>query len=169
MGASGAGGDADAGGGGNSGAGGSGDAGGTAGCTAAAFNGRGYLLCKTYLTQSSAAAVCGANAMRLVRVDDSLENQWIVNTMYGPTLPVDQGTNWIWLGGSDATAEDSWLWPDGTLFYQNGPVGGLFTNWNNAEPNNARGGEDCLAERVSYRWTDLDCAEQHYFCCEQFP
>jgi hypothetical protein len=107
--------------------------------------------------------------MRLAKVEDALENQWIVDTMLGPVLPPDQGTSWIWLGGSDAAMEGSWVWPDGTLFYQAAPVGGLFNSWGPAEPNNARGGEDCLAERVSYRWTDLDCAEVHYSCCEEYP
>jgi hypothetical protein len=131
----------------------------------ATFNGHRYLLCTNYLTQPDAAAQCAANGMHLARVDDAVENQWIVDTLEGPV--VDSGVHWIWLGGSDAVTEDSWLWPDGTLFYQNGPVGGLFTNWGNAEPNDARGGEDCLAERVTYVWTDLACTETHYSCCEE--
>jgi hypothetical protein len=139
------------------------------GCTAASFNGHRYLLCQTSLTQPDAAAQCAANGMRLAKVEDAAENQWIVQTLAGPVLPVDSGVNWIWLGGSDAVTEGSWLWPDGTLFYQGGPVGGLFTNWGQAEPNDARGGEDCLAVRISYRWTDLDCTELHHFCCEEYP
>jgi Lectin C-type domain len=142
---------------------------GAPGCSAATFNGHDYLLCKTSLNQPDAAAVCAANGMRLAKVEDATENQWIVDTLAGPVLPVDSGVNWIWLGGSDAVTEGSWLWPDGTLFYQNGPVGGLFTNWGPAEPNDARSGEDCLALRINYRWTDLACTEVHLFCCEAYP
>jgi hypothetical protein len=137
------------------------------GCKAASFNGHNYLLCSTLLAQPDAAAVCAANGMSLARVDDATENQWIVNTLYSPVLPPDQVANWIWLGGSDAVTEGSWLWPDGTLFYQNGPVGVLYTQWGQAEPNNARGGENCLAVRVNYNWTDITCSDAHYFCCEQ--
>lgn len=43
----------------------------------------------------------------------------------------------------------------------------LFTNWGQAEPNNARGSENCLALRVNYNWTDLQCTETHFFCCEE--
>jgi len=152
--------------GGGSGSGGSADAGVPSGCTAASFNGHNYLLCKTLLAQPSAAAVCAASGMRLARVEDATENQWLVNTLFSPVLPPDQVANWIWLGGSDAVTEGSWLWPDGTLFYQNGPVGGLYTNWGPAEPNNARGGENCLAVRINFNWTDIQCPDAHYFCCE---
>jgi hypothetical protein len=154
--------------GGGSGSGGSADAGVPPGCTAASFNGHNYLLCKNLLVQPDAAAACAANGMRLARVDDAAENQWLVNTLYSSVLPADQIANWIWLGGSDAVTEGSWLWPDGTLFYQNGPVGVLYTNWGQAEPNNARGGENCLAVRVNYNWTDIQCTELHFFCCEQW-
>jgi hypothetical protein len=123
-------------------------------------------LCKTLLDHPSAAAQCSASGMRLARVDDALENQWIVKTLHAPTLPADTGTNWIWLGGSDELTEGSWLWPDGTLFYQNGPVGSLYFNWGPAEPNNARGAENCLAVRVNFNWTDLQCTELHFYCCE---
>ena len=144
-----------------SGPGGSADAGVPTGCTAASFNGHNYLLCSTLLAQPDAAAACASNGMRLARVDDATENQWIVNTLFGPVLPGDTVFNWIWIGGSDAVTEGSWLWPDGTLFYQNGPVGGLYNHWGQAEPNNARGGENCLALRVNYNWTDLQCTETH--------
>jgi Lectin C-type domain len=154
-------------GGGGSGSGGSSDAGVPGGCTAASFNGHNYLLCSTLLAQPDAVAACASNGMLLARVDDATENQWIVNTLFGPVLPGDQVTNWIWIGGSDAVTEGSWLWPDGTLFYQNGPVGGLYNHWGQAEPNNARGGENCLALRVNYNWTDIQCPDAHFFCCEQ--
>ena len=154
--------------GGRSGSGGSADAGVPPGCAAASFNGHNYLLCKNLLVQPDAAAACAANGMRLARVDDATENQWLVNTLYSSVLPADQVANWIWLGGSDAVTEGSWLWPDGTLFYQNGPVGVLYTHWGPAEPNNARGGENCLAVRVNYNWTDIQCTELHFFCCEQW-
>jgi hypothetical protein len=154
------------------GTGGSVDAGaesGVVGCVPATFDLHRYQLCKVPLTHADAAAQCAVMGMRLAKVETAAQNQWIVDTLAGPVLPVDSGVNWIWIGGSDVATEGSWLWPDGTVFYQNGPVGGLFTNWGQAEPNNARGGEDCLAIRINYRWTDLDCTEVHHFCCEEYP
>jgi hypothetical protein len=147
------------------GTGGAADAG--PGCTRASFNGHSYLLCKAYLTWTAAETQCQASGMHLARINDAAENQWIVDTLEGTPLPVDSGPSWIWVGGTDAATEGSWLWPDGILFYQSGPIGGLYTNWLNSEPNNGRGGENCLADRVSYRWTDLACTELHYSCCEQ--
>jgi hypothetical protein len=123
-------------------------------------------MCKNLIDWPSAAAQCSANGMRLARVDDMLANDWIVNTLEGSPLPADTGSNWIWLGGTDAATEGTWLWPDGVVFYQNGS--GAFAPWGPAEPNNGRGGENCLAVRVNFRWTDLQCTELHYSCCEEY-
>jgi hypothetical protein len=160
TGASGAGGTA-----GGTGSGGSADAG-VAGCTSASFNGHAYLLCKTPRTNSDAAMECATQGMTLARIDDAAENQWIVNTLLGTPLPRNSNVYWIWVGGSDAATEGSWLWPDGTLFYKNGPVGGLYTNWSASEPNGSST-INCMVDRVDFFWADEACSLTHDYACEQ--
>jgi hypothetical protein len=125
------------------------------------------LLCRTSVTQSDAALQCAANGMTLARVDDANENQWIVNTLLGTPLPRNSNMYWIWLGGSDAASEGSWLWPDGTLFYNNNaPVGGLYNNWSASEPN-GNNTINCMVVRVDSFWADEACSVLRYYACEQ--
>jgi hypothetical protein len=76
-------------------------------------------MCKTTL---------GANA-DLASVQSASENT-LISTLVGSTSS--------YLGGTDASVEGTWLWPDGS------PV--TFTNWNAGEPNNGLGQyeEDCM-------------------------
>ena len=46
----------------------------------------------------------------------------------------------IWLGGTDADAEGTWVWKDGVTDAEVG-ANGEPTFWNNGEPNNAGGAE----------------------------
>jgi hypothetical protein len=104
--------------------------------------------------------------MMLARIDDALENQWIVDTLLGTPLPRNSNMYWIWVGGTDAATEGSWLWPDGTLFYKNGPAAGLFNNWSASEPN-GNNTINCMVERVDYLWADDTCSLMRYYACEQ--
>ena len=55
----------------------------------------------------------------------------------------------LWLGGLEPTVDGDWHWTDGAAFWSGGvngtAVGGLFTNWDSREPNNAVGPEACLS------------------------
>jgi hypothetical protein len=138
------------------------------GCTAATFNGHDYLLCTTVLSQPAAVAECAAHGMRLAKIETSAENQWIPAALLGPGV-FDTIDTWIWIGGSDIATEGSWVWPDGTLFYQSGaPVNAAFVSWSPSEPNNAGQNEDCAILHVTFKWTDNDCSLQHHFVCERY-
>lgn len=73
-----------------------------------------------------------------------------------------------WMGASDSASEGAWKWVTGpetnTQFWQGtgtgGTVGGNYANWNNGEPNDSGGNEDCgqfLAGGTG-KWNDLPCS-----------
>jgi cysteine-rich repeat protein len=68
----------------------------------------------------------------------------------------------VWLGGTDAANEGTWLWTNGE------PWG--FTHWDGGEPSNTggNGGEDCLIERPDTTWNDDPCSFSKDYLCE-FP
>lgn len=73
-----------------------------------------------------------------------------------------------WMGASDATSEGSWRWVTGpesgtTFCVGNNPCNsqsGRYTNWNNSEPNDSGGNEDCgqFLAGGSGKWNDLPCS-----------
>jgi hypothetical protein len=154
-----------------SGAGTGGSAGATAalptGCTAATLNTRHYVLCKTRALWSDAQSSCSSMGMTLARIDSAEENTWIVNTLIGPSgsnLPED----WVFVGGTDAAVEGSWIWPDGAVFTTGKqPTSGMYTNWRSGEPNNAGAGEDCLLVQSGGSWIAMTCEVPRNYACEQ--
>lgn len=74
-----------------------------------------------------------------------------------------------WIGASDEESEDDWKWvtgPEADTSFWSGlgadeggqPVGGLFSNWAEGEPNNA-GDEDCAQFYSNGTgWNDLPCS-----------
>jgi hypothetical protein len=139
-----------------------------AGCAAATFNGHDYLLCTTLLSQPAAAAECAAQGMLLAKIETSAENDWIPMALLGPGV-FDTIDTWIWIGASDIATEGSWLWPDGTLFYENGAaINGAFESWAPSEPNNAGQNEHCAIPHVTHKWTDYGCSAPHHFACERY-
>ncbi|XP_078393937.1 CD209 antigen-like protein C isoform X3 [Cetorhinus maximus] len=63
-----------------------------------------------------------------------------------------------WIGLTDRESEGNWKWVDGT------PVS--FTRWEQGEPNNAAGNENCAIIR-SADWNDVSCSDQFPFICEK--
>ena len=100
---------------------------------------------KGFNTSSSEASAKTYYGLKgyLATITSSGENTFIKNI-----IP-SSGIGSVWIGGSDATSEGSWLWTGGpeyqTKFY-NKPTSEsiLYTNWYSGEPNNDNGGEDYL-------------------------
>jgi len=74
----------------------------------------------------------------------------------------------IWLGGSDASQENTWVWSDGTLWD--------YIDWSARNPDNAGTGQDCLMGNFFHpsppTWTDLKwddnfCTTKVLFLCKQ--
>ncbi|XP_041036068.1 C-type lectin domain family 17, member A-like [Carcharodon carcharias] len=63
-----------------------------------------------------------------------------------------------WIGLTDRESEGNWKWVDGT------PVS--FTRWDQGEPNNWNGHENCAIIR-SGCWNDFRCTRYYRFICEK--
>jgi hypothetical protein len=168
------------GGGGTGGAGGTGGTGGSVGgggtggaisCATATFGTHQYAFCDALVDWATARTECEQRGMRLVRIDDSPENVWLQATVVFSASMFRRDA--LWLGGYEPTVDGDWHWTDGDAFWNGGAngmaVGGLYTNWDAGEPNNAVGQEACLAMPLNKTaWADWGCADRHYFACEQY-
>jgi hypothetical protein len=151
--------------------GGAAGAGGGAGisCYSATFGGHDYAFCDGKVDWATARAECEQRGMRLVRVDDIAEDNWLQATANFSASMFRRDA--LWLGGYEPTTDGDWHWTDGAAFWLGGAtgtaVGGLFTNWDANEPNNAVGPEACLAMPLNKTtWYDWQCSTPQYFACE---
>jgi hypothetical protein len=175
AGTGGAGGDGGAGG---SAAGVGGGAGGTDGgapisCVPQTYGGHNYLFCEPLVPWATARAECEQRGMRLARIDDSLENGWLMTTAVTVFSAPMNNREALWLGGFEPTSDGDWHWTDGAPFWTGGisgmAVGGLYTNWDNREPNNAVGPEACLSIPLNQTtWYDYACDNLQFFACEMY-
>lgn len=71
-------------------------------------------------------------------------------------------TESTWIGGSDAVIEGQWYWMTSQVTF-------AFTDWVEGEPNNDRGGEDCvhINPGSGYHWNDASCTIAYKFICEK--
>jgi hypothetical protein len=155
-----------------------GDTGGTGGgggqaitCNTLTYGTHSYAFCDALVDWTTARSECEGRGMRLVRIDDNAENLWLqANANFSATMARREA---LWLGGYEPTVDGDWHWTDGDAFWNGGvtgtAVGGLYTNWDSNEPNNAVGPEACLAISLNKTaWADWACADTHYFACELY-
>jgi VCBS repeat-containing protein len=102
---------------------------------------------------SMAAAVGGY----LATVTSSAENAFIFAN-------INPGGEWMWLGGSDAVVEGQWRWTVGPeagtqfwhdLYFNGGPVGGNYSNWQPGSEPNGGTGENHVHMWGDGYWNDL--------------
>lgn len=118
-------------------------------------------------TWQQAQATCQSKGAYLAVVSSSVETDIIVSRL---------STNSSWIGGSDASTEEKWLWTGGELngsqFWQGlsggSGVDGMYSNWAPYEPNSA-GDEDCVHAYTNGQWNDLACSTPNSFICEKSP
>jgi hypothetical protein len=140
-------------------------------CVNRSFGGHDYLFCDALVEWAIARAECELRGMRLARIDDAAENSWIFdNAVFSASMMRREA---LWLGGFEPTSDGDWHWTDGAAFWSgaaNGtPVGGLYTNWDGREPNNATGPEACLSMPLNgTNWFDYACDNRQYFACELY-
>jgi hypothetical protein len=140
-------------------------------CFTDSFGGHQYQFCDAMVDWASARAECEGRGMRLVRLDDAAENTWIQATAVFSASMFRRES--LWLGGYEPTTDGDWHWTDGAAFWLGGvngvAVGGLYTNWDTREPNNAVGPEACLAMPLNGTvWWDYQCTSPAYFACEMY-
>jgi hypothetical protein len=138
-------------------------------CVQASYGGHDYLLCPELRTWFDANAGCAAIGMRLVRVDDADENQWLFDNA---VVPMGRDSR-VWLGGWDVPVDGEWRWTDGDLFWLGDELGsaqnGLFAGWSSREPNDVDGDEDCATLDTSSSrpdWIDIRCDDIKAYVCE---
>jgi len=136
-------------------------------CKPETFRGRRYLFCDGDTNWTTARDTCAAQRMRLARVDDAAENNWMRST----ATRLNRDSDSFWIGANDRGSENRWVWIDGTQFWQgrgNGSaVGGRYNRWNGGEPNDSRG-EDCAEMLGNGTWNDSDCGDRREFTCERY-
>jgi hypothetical protein len=136
-------------------------------CNQATYGGHDYLLCKELRAWDDANDGCTVVGMRLVRVDDANENQWLFTNANIPNGSMVE----VWLGAADRAVEGEWRWSDGELFWVGDSGGtaqnGLFNAWYFREPNNVND-EDCAVLDTASKpeWYDYDCALPLSYVCE---
>jgi hypothetical protein len=156
---------------GGGGASGAGGGGGAISCASATFGGHDYLFCDGKVDWATARADCERRGMRLARIDDAAEDNWLQVTVSFSASMFRRES--LWLGGYEPTTDGDWHWTDGAAFWLGGAtgtaVGGLFTNWDSNEPNNAVGPEACLAMPLNKTtWWDYQCSALAYYACELY-
>ena len=120
----------------------------TTGCTLhEREGGRQYLVCPPSVTWPEARSRCQSYGGDLAVINDADENAFIEGITNNST----------WIGLTDVDVEGEFVWVDG--------VSREFTNWNNNEPNDANGAEDCAEILNSGAWNDNRCENTRPFIC----
>jgi hypothetical protein len=112
-----------------------------------------YVACNKPRAWQEAHDDCVSQGGDLASIHNEADNAFLYETAF----KVFQ-TEW-WIGINDIEQEGSFAWSDGT------PVD--FTAWNDGEPNNAGGAENCghFTSWAEARWNDIPCGNFYpYFC-----
>ncbi|KAI8500340.1 hypothetical protein Bbelb_219060 [Branchiostoma belcheri] len=117
------------------------------------WNGNGicYKMFHDPLTFNEAAATCRQHGGTLAMPRDAMANvvlSWHRDTDH-------------WIGLHDRRVEGSFEWIDGT------PLG-AYTLWKSGQPDDSRGGEDCVHIYYGY-WNDNPCSSRLSFICQVIP
>ncbi|HNS97364.1 MAG TPA: FG-GAP-like repeat-containing protein [Polyangiaceae bacterium] len=123
------------------------------GCVLKVFGESSYLLCDEPKTWQAARAFCRSRGADLVVIDSKEENE----------LLAASGIPTAWIGLSDQQTEGSFLWVNGKSL--------TTAYWNDDEPNDSGGAEDCVGMFTSGEtaglWNDFSCDAEHAFICEE--
>ena len=119
---------------------------------ATVINGRRMFLSTQRLSWTAARDACASNGSHLVVISDDEENTAINNAF----------SEDVWIGYSDAAAEGTFTWVNGSQAPFHKFPGGT-------PPANET--EDCvvLTNNAGGTWDDRPCAEEHLFACECDP
>ena len=133
-----------------------------ASCSCLVFGGHDYWFCTTFLTFAAAENKCKARGMHLPKVESQAEDDFLYNT------GLEKVMGEYYLGGTDATVQDTWTWLAGGTFWTgvaNGTASG-YVHWGSNEPN-ASG--DCLVVQSNDVWDDRICTDGRKYICEGIP
>ncbi|XP_061179292.1 galactose-specific lectin nattectin-like [Saccostrea echinata] len=115
-----------------------------------------YMLNTQKSTWEQANVKCHELSAKLVEISTKPENIFVSNTIKN-----EDANGRAWLGGTDKTEENTWVWNDSGL-----PLN--FTNWYKGEPNDHKGNEDCMEiQSQNGMWNDMPCSFSLMFVCER--
>ena len=140
-------------------------------CAGATYGGHAYAFCSTARTFADAATDCQSKSMRLARIDDAAENEFLADLAFAGLA--NAVAHWPWFGASDIATPVQWAFVDGTVFWSgrnNGSaVGGLYTNWASASPSDGSGTYCAtLSHGSSLNWVDRTCSGLQPYLCESY-
>ncbi|KAM3623642.1 uncharacterized protein V6R79_013699 [Siganus canaliculatus] len=111
-----------------------------------------YLISDTLKNWNDGRNMCKGHGADLVIISNIMEQAFITSLR-----------QWVWIGLTDEEEEGSWKWVNGEAV--------TTTYWNEGEPNNGAGGEDCVVIRNIFpkinNWNDLSCGQSIKFVCER--
>ncbi|XP_051776675.1 C-type lectin domain family 4 member G-like isoform X2 [Erpetoichthys calabaricus] len=111
-----------------------------------------YYLSTHQRNWNSSKMYCESQQAHLVIIEDRKEQDFIYKWVSNKE---------VWLGFNDLETEGTWVWVDGL------PRNEVMF-WNEGEPNNNEGKEDCGSMwPKSATWNDLPCTLQKDFVCEK--
>ncbi|XP_078392786.1 C-type lectin domain family 17, member A-like [Cetorhinus maximus] len=99
----------------------------------------------------SAKLQCESQTSHLIVINTEQEQNFIEKS-------IENNPRDYWIGLTDRESEGNWKWVDGT------PVS--FTRWEQGEPNNGSGNENCAIIRIN-GWNDVSCTDRLSFICEK--
>ncbi|MFN3200918.1 MAG: lectin-like protein [Bradymonadia bacterium] len=106
-----------------------------------------YLYCGESVAWNTARERCQTYGGDIAVIENADENTFLEGI-------TNQST---WIGFTDAETEGTFLWVDGVVRE--------YTNWNNNEPNDSGGAEDCAEILNSGLWNDNRCENTRPFLC----
>ncbi|XP_061597876.1 galactose-specific lectin nattectin-like [Cololabis saira] len=123
------------------------------------FNGRCYKYVATPMTWADAEFHCLEQGANLVSIH-SLEENNFVKMLIGN---FDHAERWTWIGLTDIQKEGLWFWSDGSKV--------SFTDWENGQPDNGPGGENCgqINFGPNKKWNDYICSYTYSSVCKSRP
>uniref|UniRef100_A0A8W8K429 C-type lectin domain-containing protein n=1 Tax=Magallana gigas TaxID=29159 RepID=A0A8W8K429_MAGGI len=118
-----------------------------------------YMAVNQQLSWNNASMKCLMSGSKLVEIETKAENDFLTTSLQN--FKTGEG---YWTGGKDDVTEGLWVW------VSSGATFG-FLDWNQGEPNDHGGLEDCL-ELYKIRgrkkhWNDNSCEKSFNFICEK--
>ena len=141
-------------------------------CVGATYGGHAYAFCSATHTFADAETDCQSKSMRLARIDDAAENQFLGSLAFAG-ISNNVVSTWPWFGASDIASPIEWAFVDGTVFWSGrsggSAVGGLYTNWGSANPGDGSGTYCAtLSHSGDLNWVDRGCSNLQPYLCESY-